>query len=187
MEKYLCQEDRYQLLQLSTSLYWNIQFSVLQVSVCIGSRECCYFFSLETLGGRRGNGIDFLIRAETAKVFDVTGCLRTQQCCECDSHGATKSRLSSEKKQRALVFGGAFRAINFPLQTDIPSPGKKGKIQASSVDKAQCVNEPTKRDENNLVFLQFPLLQPLQLVNYLLCQNTARKGLLYYYVVLQKH
>ena len=33
-------------------------------------------FSLETLGKRRGsNGIDFLIRAETAKVFDVTGCL----------------------------------------------------------------------------------------------------------------
>ena len=33
-------------------------------------------FSLETLGKRRGsNGIDFLIRAETAEVFDVTVCL----------------------------------------------------------------------------------------------------------------
>ena len=87
-------------------------------------------FSLETLGKRRGsNGIDFLIRAQTAKVFDVTGCLLStyiQQCCECDSHGDTKSRLSIQKKKatRALVFGGAFRAINFPLQTDIPFPCK---------------------------------------------------------------
>ena len=60
-----------------------------------------------------------------------------------------------KKATRALVFGGAFRAINFPLQTDIPSPCKNEdnwKIQASFVDQAQCINEPTKKEKNNLVF-----------------------------------
>ena len=82
-------------------------------------------FSLETLGKRRGsNGIDFLIRAETAKVFDVTGCLRTySSVVNVTPMGTLNLGFPAKKKAtRALVFGGAFRAINFPLQTDIPSP-----------------------------------------------------------------